>query len=178
MTGDPLDEETLDLEEKEYIEQVKKAFSGYGVPWKVLVALINYDSTVDVKNNMTRPVLGVEANLPDGRDVEEVMDLHTFAVKKFILKSRKEETVTTKLVLKLPTEGYEFSSGLKHFIAKHLWSSSGDRAAGPLTVDKTLIPYLDSVKDATYDGSIKYDVERLIALIIKHGTVILEIQSL
>lgn len=55
---------------------------------------------------------------------------------------------------------------LKYVLGRRLWGEEVHLQSPPQTVDKTLIPYLEGLRDAGTDGA-----QRLIDLIEKYGSV-------
>lgn len=66
------------------------------------------------------------------------------------------------------TEGEPLPYKLKRVISRKLWDTDGSCGEGEATVDESLLPYLEGLKDAGIDGA-----EELIDIINTHKEVVL-----
>lgn len=66
---------------------------------------------------------------------------------------------------------------LKWILAKKLFDQDGSMSAGPITVDETLIPFLEGLIAGADNGDISKDASILIDAINKYGAVEIIINS-
>lgn len=66
---------------------------------------------------------------------------------------------------------------IKYYLSKKLWGHDGSLVGEWTTVDKSWIPYLKGVNDATDDKELTEEIEKLFELLDKYGEIEVSLMS-